>query len=219
MLYPPGSFDAAGKGYPNIGDLSDYVKDMPFTGYAVDDAWAAKNKPAIVGFLKGWRKAVDWFYDTKNRAEAVAILVKESGQTQDNIEKTYDYYRSLHIFPEDGTIDAKNLTALVQALAQMNTLAGPADPQALRQRRNGAAQQRGERRNEARRLRTISLFAHHPTTPHRMAGRRASSAVDHSQHRIFLAERACAAQPGRKGYPTCRPGRYATMAIASACSA
>jgi ABC-type nitrate/sulfonate/bicarbonate transport system substrate-binding protein len=129
MLYPPGSFDAASQGYPNIGDLSDYVKDMPFTGYAVVDAWAAKNKPAIIGFLKGWRKAVDWFYDTKNRAEAVAILVKKSGQTQDNIEKTYDYYRSLHIFPEDGTIDAKKLTALVQALAQMNTLAGPADPQ------------------------------------------------------------------------------------------
>jgi NitT/TauT family transport system substrate-binding protein len=128
MLYPPGSFDAAGQGYPNIGDLSDYVKDMPFTGYAVGDAWAAKNKPAIIGFLKGWRKAVDWFYDTKNRAEAVAILVKESGQTQDNVEKTYDYYRSLHIFPEDGTIDAKQLTALVQALAQMNALAGPADP-------------------------------------------------------------------------------------------
>jgi NitT/TauT family transport system substrate-binding protein len=129
MLYPPGSFDAARQGYPNIGDLSDYVKDMPFTGYAVDAAWAAKNKPAIIGFLKGWRKAVDWFYDTRNRAEAVAILVKESGQTQDNIEKTYDYYRSLHIFPKDGTIDAKKLTALVQALAQMNTLAGPADPQ------------------------------------------------------------------------------------------
>lgn len=129
LLYPPGSFDAASQGYPNIGNLSDYVKDMPFTGYAVSDTWAANNKPAILGFLKAWRKAVDWFYDTKNRAEAVAILVKESGQSQDNIEKTYDYYRSLHIFPEDGTIDAKNLTALVQALAKMNTLAGPADPQ------------------------------------------------------------------------------------------
>ena len=129
MLYPPGSFDAAGQGYPNIGDLSDYVKDMPFTGYAVSDAWAANNKPAIVGFLKAWRKAVEWFYDTKNRAEAVAILVKESGQTLDNVEKTYDYYRSLHIFPEDGTIDAKELTALVQALAQMHALAGPANPQ------------------------------------------------------------------------------------------
>ena len=128
MLYPPGSFDAASQGYPNIGDLSDYVKDMPFTGYAVDDTWAAKNKPAIIGFLKAWRKAVDWFYDPKNRAEAVAILVKESGQTQVNIEKTYDYYRALHIFPEDGTIDAKKLTALVQALAQMKTLSGPADP-------------------------------------------------------------------------------------------
>jgi NitT/TauT family transport system substrate-binding protein len=128
MLYPPGSFDAASQGYPNIGDLSDYVKDMPFTGYAVDHAWAVKNKPAIIGFLKGWRKAVGWFYDTRNRAEAIAILVKESGQTRENIEKTYDYYRSLHIFPEDGTIDAKKLNTLVQALAQMNTLAGPADP-------------------------------------------------------------------------------------------
>lgn len=129
MLYPPGSFVAASKGYPNIGELSDYVKDMPFTAYAVDDAWAASNKPAIVGFLKGWRKAVDWFYDPKNRAEAVAILVKQSGQTRDNVEKTYDYYRALHIFPQDGTIDAKQLAALVQALGQMQALAHAADPE------------------------------------------------------------------------------------------
>jgi NitT/TauT family transport system substrate-binding protein len=129
ILYPPGSFEAASRGYPNIGNLSDYVKDMPFTGYAVDHAWAANNKPAVIAFLKGVHKAVNWFYDTNNRAEAVAILVKESGQSHDNIEKTYDYYRSLRIFPEDGTIDAKKLTSLVQALAQMSTLTGPADPQ------------------------------------------------------------------------------------------
>jgi ABC-type nitrate/sulfonate/bicarbonate transport system substrate-binding protein len=128
ILYPPGSFEAATQGYPNIGNLSDYVKDMPFTGFAVDDAWAAKNKPAVVGFLKGLRKAIDWFYDVSHRDEAVTILVKESGQSQANVEKTYDYYRSLHIYPEDGTIDATKITSLVQALAQMGTLAGPADP-------------------------------------------------------------------------------------------
>jgi ABC-type nitrate/sulfonate/bicarbonate transport system substrate-binding protein len=110
MLYPPGSFDAASQGYPNIGDLSDYVKDMPFTGYAVDHAWAVKNKPAIIGFLKGWRKAVGWFYDTRNRAEAIAILVKESGQTRKTSRRLTIITARSTFSPKMGLSTPKNST-------------------------------------------------------------------------------------------------------------
>lgn len=129
ILYPPATFKAASSGLSNIGELSDYVKDLPFTGYAANAAWAAKNKPAIIGFLKAFRKSVDWFYDKANRTEAVDILVKESGSERDDVEKTYDYYSNIHIFPRDGDVDNASIGSLVKALAATGDLEGAADPQ------------------------------------------------------------------------------------------
>jgi NitT/TauT family transport system substrate-binding protein len=128
ILYPPASFKAAADGFSNIGNLGDYVKDLPFTGLAVNTDWAVRHKPVLVAFLKAYRKAVDWFYDPSHRAEAVDILMKESGATRDDVEKTYDYFTELRIYPPEGVIDVKAIASLIAALSQMGTLEGPADP-------------------------------------------------------------------------------------------
>lgn len=128
LLYPPGSFKAASAGYAKLGDLGDYVKDLPFTGYAVATGWAAQHEPVLIGFLKGLRKGVAWFYDTSHRAEAVDILVRESGASPDDAAKTYDYFRALRIFPDAGAVDARTIGPLVQAMAQLGVLEGVPDP-------------------------------------------------------------------------------------------
>jgi NitT/TauT family transport system substrate-binding protein len=128
ILYPPGTFRAAESGLTKLGDLGDYVKDLPFTGYAASASWAAK-KPALRAFLQGSRDAVEWFYDRKNRTEAVDILLKQSGDTRGDIEKTYDYYNDIHIFPLDGKIDAAAIASLVKALVAAGDLDAKTEPQ------------------------------------------------------------------------------------------
>jgi NitT/TauT family transport system substrate-binding protein len=129
ILYPPGTFRAAESGLTKLGDLGDYVKDMPFTGYAASATWAASNRAAVLGFLQGCRDAVKWFYDSANRSAAVDILLKQSHDMPGDVEKTYDYYRAIHIFPVDGTINAAAIASLVKALSAGGDLASNADPQ------------------------------------------------------------------------------------------
>ena len=129
ILYPPASFAAVGAGFTKLGELGDYVKDMPFTAIAVNAAWANGHKPALVSFLRAEREGVMWFYDKANRAAAIDILLKEGGGKRDDVEKTYDYFTAIHIFPEDGTITAQSIATLVKALGDNGELSGPADPQ------------------------------------------------------------------------------------------
>jgi ABC-type nitrate/sulfonate/bicarbonate transport system substrate-binding protein len=128
ILYPPASFAAPGAGFSKLGELGDYVKDMPFTAMAANAAWADAHPAALVNFLSAIRAATVWFYQPANRAEAIAILLKESGAKPDDVDKTYDYFTAIHIFPEDGTIRAQTIATLVTALGETKELAGPADP-------------------------------------------------------------------------------------------
>jgi NitT/TauT family transport system substrate-binding protein len=127
ILVPPFSFQAEAAGFSNLGALSDYVKDMPFTGYAANTAWAKTHKPALVAFLKGVAKGVDYFNDPANRTEAIDILVKESGSARDVIEKSYDYYLKIKIFDRVGLVEGSQIKVLAEAMKSLGDLDGSTD--------------------------------------------------------------------------------------------
>ena len=43
ILYPPSTFRAGAVGYTYLGDIETYLKDFPFTVWAANTNWAAKN--------------------------------------------------------------------------------------------------------------------------------------------------------------------------------
>lgn len=128
ILYPPASFKAPDAGFSKLGELGDFVKDLPFTGYAVNVPWAKSHQTAVKGFLKAMTQSVKWFYDPANREAAVDILVKESSADHGDAEKTYDYFNSLHIYPDTNTMNPGTLAGLVKVVSEMGDLEGPADP-------------------------------------------------------------------------------------------
>src|SRR5580704_9298516 len=89
LLIPPFSFKAKSIGLSHLADVADYAPDLPFTGYATNIAWATTHKPLLLGFLTAMAKGVDWFYQDTNRAEAIDILVKESGLSRADVDATY----------------------------------------------------------------------------------------------------------------------------------
>lgn len=127
ILVPPFSFKAEGAGYSNLGALSDYVTDMPFTGYSANTAWAKSHKQALVGFLKGVAKGVDYFNDPANRTEAIDILVKEAGTERGDIEKSYDYYAKIKIFDRVGLVENSQVKVLAEAMKSLGDLDGTTD--------------------------------------------------------------------------------------------
>jgi ABC-type nitrate/sulfonate/bicarbonate transport system substrate-binding protein len=127
ILVPPFSFKAEGEGFSNLGALSDYVTDMPFTGYAANTAWAKSHKPALVGFLKGVAKGVDFFNDPQHRTESIDILTKEAGTERGDIEKSYDYYAKIKIFDRVGLVEGSQVKVLAEAMKSLGDLEGSTD--------------------------------------------------------------------------------------------
>ena len=125
LLIPPFSFKAKSIGLSHLADVADYTRDLPFTGYATNIAWATTHKPLLLGFLTAMAKGVDWFYQDTNRAEAIDILVKESGLSRADVDATYDYYRQLHVFDHKGSIESATVGNLIKAMQQMDDFDGP----------------------------------------------------------------------------------------------
>lgn len=127
ILLPPVSFRAETAGFALVGRLSDYVKDLPFTGYAVNTRWAKANRATVVSFFKGYQRAVDWFRDPANRDEAIGLLISEAKIAPDDAKATYDYFRSIDIFSAKGLVTPEALQSLVKALADDGDLRGAPD--------------------------------------------------------------------------------------------
>lgn len=126
ILNPPFSFKAEAAGFARLGNVTDYVKNLPFTGYAVNVAWGHAHKPAISGFLQAVTRGVDWFYADANRDEAIEILRKLANAERGDIAQAYDYYRQLRMFDRKGLVDGSEIGNLIAALAEIGDLEGPA---------------------------------------------------------------------------------------------
>ena len=72
ILLPPFNFQAEAKGFDSLGLTVDYVKDLPFSGTAVNVAWANANKGTLEKLLRVKNKSIAWFEDEQNRAERAA---------------------------------------------------------------------------------------------------------------------------------------------------
>jgi NitT/TauT family transport system substrate-binding protein len=121
ILVPPSSFKARSGGFTLVADVADYVRDLPFTGYAANTAWAKTHKALLSGFLTATARGVTWFRD-ENRAGAIDILVKESGSRREDVEMTYDYYRALRIFDRRGLVEASRIGNLIKAMQEIGDL-------------------------------------------------------------------------------------------------
>jgi NitT/TauT family transport system substrate-binding protein len=122
LLTSPHNFYAEAAGFSNLGWTVDYAKDLPFSGGAVNRAWAAANKPTMDKFLDAYNKCVNWFQDTKNRDEAVKIMADVSKLKRDDVEKSYDFLQKGNFYELTGKISRTTLGKLVEALQELGDL-------------------------------------------------------------------------------------------------
>ena len=129
ILYPPATFRAAAAGYTDLGDIETYLKDFPFTVWAANTDWAAKNRDVLLGYIKAYSRAVAWLYDPKNKDQAVDILVKYSKQDRKDSADTYDYFvNKLHAFSANGKLSAASYKRMTDALVSWGDLKQPVPP-------------------------------------------------------------------------------------------
>ena len=122
ILLPPFNFQATAQGFNELGLTVDFAPDLPFSGTVVNNGWAKAHPALLARVLAAHAKAVGWFYQDANRAEAVKMMVAVSSLKQEEVEKAYDFFRKGKFFEPTGKISRKRLGALVDALASLGDI-------------------------------------------------------------------------------------------------
>jgi ABC-type nitrate/sulfonate/bicarbonate transport system substrate-binding protein len=123
IVLPPLNFQASKAGFVTLGLAADYVKDIPFTGMAMNRTWAAANLSAAQRVLSATDKSVAWFADPAHREEAIELLVKVGRSTKEDAEASYDYLRRIKYFEPSSKVSRAKLRNLVEMEQQAGTIA------------------------------------------------------------------------------------------------
>jgi NitT/TauT family transport system substrate-binding protein len=127
ILLPPFDFQAVAKGFNSLGLTMNYVKDLPFSGTAVNVAWANANKATLEKLLRVKSKSIAWFEDEQNRPDALRILKSASSLSEDDVYKAYNFFRDGHFFEPTGKVSRAKLNALAKAMESLGDLPGALD--------------------------------------------------------------------------------------------
>jgi NitT/TauT family transport system substrate-binding protein len=117
---------AIDKGFNRLGDTTEAISKYQFNAVNVNPAWAEKNRPAVVKFLKAHIQSIRWIYERP--AEAADFLVKEFGLKQPYAQKGIDYYTANRVYPIDGTVTLEGLKVNVEVQVQDGLVKEPAPP-------------------------------------------------------------------------------------------
>jgi NitT/TauT family transport system substrate-binding protein len=116
ILLPPFNFQATARGFNELGLTVDFAPELPFSGTVVNLAWAKAHQDLLARILAAHAKAIAWFNDDANRAEAVKMMVEASKLKPDEVEKSYDFFRKGKFFEPTGKISRRKMGALIDAL-------------------------------------------------------------------------------------------------------
>src|ERR1041385_8031582 len=78
ILLPPSNFQLQNQGFKDLGVTIEYAPELAFSGTMANKAWAARSPDVLKRVLAAQSKSTEWFYDERNRAEAIQLLVKIS---------------------------------------------------------------------------------------------------------------------------------------------
>jgi NitT/TauT family transport system substrate-binding protein len=128
LLAQPFDLQAERQGFKSVATQKDYTPDAPFTAYAANTDWAAKNQKAVAGFVRATMDAAAWLYDVKNRDAAIKTLVNVGAKPED-AQATYDLYTSsLKPFRTDGVMTDAAITYMLKALVAWDEMKEPLPP-------------------------------------------------------------------------------------------
>jgi NitT/TauT family transport system substrate-binding protein len=113
----PLNFVAFDQGYSNLGEVTDYIREIVFTALIVNGDWATQHRAPLVALLESLIEATRVVYDAANDPLLTEIMM-ELGQTdQRYAERAIDEMRALDAFALDLAIPE---AALAKSLELMH---------------------------------------------------------------------------------------------------
>ena len=121
----PLNFVAIDEGWPNLGEVSDYIPEIVFTAMIARHDWAEAERAKLVVFLQVLQQATQMVYDPAND-ETLLAITRETAQAEgDYARKALDYMRSKQVFTPDLSISQAGFDKTIELMEK----AGVADPE------------------------------------------------------------------------------------------
>jgi ABC-type nitrate/sulfonate/bicarbonate transport system substrate-binding protein len=112
--------------------IKDYASDLPMASADVTVAWAMAHRDTARRLVAALDRAVAWFYDAKNGAEAVDILVEVSHADRAQVVESYDFTQEISMYAKDNGVSRTDLQHLIDAMKSIGDLEGASiTPEAL----------------------------------------------------------------------------------------
>jgi len=124
MLVPPTAFAAEKAGFRKIAMIKDYASDLPMAAADVTVAWGTAHRDTAKRLVAALDQSAAWFYDDKNREEAIKILLDVSHAERAQIVQSYDFTREIAMFARDNRISRTDLQHLIDSMKAIGDLQG-----------------------------------------------------------------------------------------------
>jgi ABC-type nitrate/sulfonate/bicarbonate transport system substrate-binding protein len=126
-LGQPEDLVAMGQGYHRLGLSTEAVASFQFTVAAARQAWAEKNKDAVVRFVRALGSAFRFIRDPGNRGEVVKAIVQLTGSSDDIARATLALYfePDRGVMPKQAEIDLKGLAQVIAFMGEGGVIKPP----------------------------------------------------------------------------------------------
>jgi NitT/TauT family transport system substrate-binding protein len=128
ILIQPAEFAARRQGFPLLIDTYDYVKNLPFSSYAVSRGWLgnAANREKAIRFLAAVYQGSQELCDPAQKEAMIQILADKTQLSEDDARQTYalllERTRSIKC---DLSMTADELQKVIDYIVEMGDLPAP----------------------------------------------------------------------------------------------
>ena len=122
VLVTPFSDMAVDKGFTKLGDTTEVISSYQFNNININPAWAEKNRPAVIKFIKAHVQALRWIYE--HPADTVEFLSKEFGLPAQYGKRGIDYYTKNKVYPINGDVTIAGLKVNIEVQVQDGVITG-----------------------------------------------------------------------------------------------
>jgi NitT/TauT family transport system substrate-binding protein len=114
LIAVPLSSDAAEMGYNIVGRAADVIPNYQLTEISTRRAWAEKNRPSMVRFMKAMVLAMRWLYD--NKEPAIDFLAKEMRLKPEHARKGWEFYTEQKIWHPNAEANVEGVRTVIQIM-------------------------------------------------------------------------------------------------------
>jgi hypothetical protein len=110
----PFNYIAEDAGFPNLGDVDEYVPDFLFCAVCTRMSWATENRDRVIGLLRALRRGAEALYDDPNGA--VAVVLDQMSINPEHARRACQEFVSKKVIPRDLSINPRAFATTFEAM-------------------------------------------------------------------------------------------------------